>query len=47
MSAQRPDDPPTEEPHTSLRGTMVIVLMMADFFVLAWLGVFALLMHRR
>lgn len=48
MSTGAPQDPPPEEePRTSLRGTMAIVLMMAAFFVLTWLGMFALLLHRR
>jgi hypothetical protein len=46
------DDPPApavdgEAGHESLRGTFVIVVLMAAFFVVCWLGVFTIAMGRR
>lgn len=47
MSHEADEHPePTNDDH-SLRGTMVAVLLMAAFFIAAWLGVFALLQSRR
>lgn len=39
-------DAPDQTP-SSLRGTIVAVLLMATFFVVAWYGVFALMLSRR
>ncbi|MCW2949380.1 MAG: hypothetical protein JWN41_393 [Thermoleophilia bacterium] len=48
MSKHSPVDVPSdEEPRKSLRGTIVIVMAMAVFFAICWLGMLALLMHRR
>ena len=38
---------PGDHAHTSLRGTFILVLLMAAFFVAAWLGMLALAMERR
>jgi len=40
-------EPPLEPSHESLRGSFFIVMCMAVFFIACWLGMFALLLHRR